>query len=171
MNTHVKTITDTLNDAGLSVTLLPTNKLSVSPSDRLTEDLRALIRENKASIIRELQAANQPNITLGTRRPPDLSPKLLAASLALDRQLLEAGISLELPPEPPFRKIRIVQSAQEATPPPRKLDHFHIDAPWRVLAREYYAHHWQCPQCQCAGRGSRYGQRCDVGASLQRIAP
>jgi len=34
----------------------------------------------------------------GTRRPPDLSPKLLAASNALDRQLLEAGISLELPP-------------------------------------------------------------------------
>jgi len=103
----------------------------------------------------------------GTRRPPDLTPKLLAASLAFDRQLLAAGISLDVPLEPPATPLRQVLSAKEAAPPPpRKLDHFHVDAPWRILARAYYDHHFKCQQCKCAGRGSRYGQRCDVGAAL-----
>ncbi len=242
---------DTLNDAGLHITLLPPDRLSVSPVAFITDSIRALIRANKPEIICSLLAINDndinslPDITIltigrvgindvlpyitdtannnltlvaqspaegdkgnkgefspdiewtensnltlvgqsleltdityitdkngsGTRRPPDLSSKLLAASKALDRQLLEHGYSLELPPEPPLRKICLVTPATPVTPPPRKLGHFDIDAPWRPAARAYYNHHVNCKQCIAAGRGSRYGRRCGVGASLQRIAP
>jgi hypothetical protein len=111
-------------------------------------------------------ANDQTVSTSGTRRQPGLTPKLLAASLELDRQLVEAGISLDVPPEPPATPLRQVLSAKEVTPLHRKQGHFDIDAPWRPAAREYYAHHFGCEQCQCAGRGSRYGLRCGVGAAL-----
>jgi len=168
MNTHVKTITDTLACAGLAAELLPGNRISITPAGRLTDDLRALIRENKASIIRELQAANQPNITLGTRRPDDLTPALMAASVALDRQIEAAGYSLAVPDDRPVPQTTTIVALPKDNPPPRKkkLDHFHVDSAWRVLSEAYYQHHFKCPQCQAAGRGSRYGQRCGVGASL-----
>jgi hypothetical protein len=31
---------------------------------------------------------------------------------------------------------------------------------WKELAAAYHAHHFNCPTCIAAGRGSRYGQRC-----------
>ncbi|MDO8264637.1 MAG: hypothetical protein Q7T21_15635 [Gallionella sp.] len=37
---------------------------------------------------------------------------------------------------------------------------------WRELAAAYNAHHVNCKHCQAAGRGTRYGLRCGVGASL-----
>lgn len=33
-------------------------------------------------------------------------------------------------------------------------------------ARAYHAHHFQCPQCISAGRGTGYGSRCDAGLVL-----
>lgn len=33
-------------------------------------------------------------------------------------------------------------------------------------AQAYHTHHFQCPQCIAAGRGGRYGERCDVGLGL-----
>lgn len=39
---------------------------------------------------------------------------------------------------------------------------------WRVLDAAYLAHHFNCPICISAGRGSQYGQRCGVGAVLWR---
>lgn len=41
-------------------------------------------------------------------------------------------------------------------------------ANWRGLALAYNAHHFNCPACIVAGRGSMYGQRCGVGAALWR---
>lgn len=38
----------------------------------------------------------------------------------------------------------------------------------RELAEAYHAHHFHCPTCIAAGRGSRYGQRCGVGMALWR---
>ena len=35
-------------------------------------------------------------------------------------------------------------------------------------AREYHSHHFKCPTCIAAGRGSRYGQRCGAGIALWR---
>lgn len=32
----------------------------------------------------------------------------------------------------------------------------------------YHAHHFNCPTCIAAGRGSRYGQRCSAGMTLWR---
>ena len=54
-------IFDTLHDAGLSVQVIPGGKLGVSPSSLLNDDLRALIRANKAELLDWLQAANDPN--------------------------------------------------------------------------------------------------------------
>ena len=41
-------------------------------------------------------------------------------------------------------------------------------ASWRVLDAAYQAHHFNCPICIAAGRGSRYGLRCGVGMALWR---
>ena len=39
---------------------------------------------------------------------------------------------------------------------------------WRTLDAAYLAHHFNCPTCIAAGRGSRYGFRCGTGAVLWR---
>ena len=37
---------------------------------------------------------------------------------------------------------------------------------WHALDAAYLAHHFNCPTCIAAGRGSRYGQRCGAGMAL-----
>ena len=37
---------------------------------------------------------------------------------------------------------------------------------WREFASEYHEHHFNCPTCIAAGRGSQYGQRCGAGMAL-----
>ena len=37
---------------------------------------------------------------------------------------------------------------------------------WKELAATYHAHHFSCPTCIAAGRGSGYGQRCNTGTAL-----
>ena len=39
-------------------------------------------------------------------------------------------------------------------------------ADWHALDAAYLAHHFNCPICIAAGRGSRYGLRCGVGMAL-----
>lgn len=39
---------------------------------------------------------------------------------------------------------------------------------WHALDAAYLAHHFNCPTCIGAGRGSRYGLRCGTGAALWR---
>nr|MDP2190771.1 hypothetical protein [Rhodoferax sp.] len=46
-------------------------------------------------------------------------------------------------------------------PPENPLD-------WKELAAAYHAHHFNCPACIAAGRGSRDGQRCGAGVALWR---
>ena len=46
-------------------------------------------------------------------------------------------------------------------PPENPLD-------WKELAAAYHAHHFNCPTCIAAGRGSRCGQRCGAGMALWR---
>lgn len=41
-------------------------------------------------------------------------------------------------------------------------------ATWRELAAAYHAHHFSCPECIAAGRGSGYGLRCGIGMTLWR---
>ena len=40
---------------------------------------------------------------------------------------------------------------------------------WKTLDTAYLAHHFNCPTCIAAGRGSRYGQRCGAGMALWRL--
>lgn len=39
---------------------------------------------------------------------------------------------------------------------------------WHALDAAYLAHHFNCPTCIAAGRGSLYGQRCGAGMALWR---
>ena len=39
---------------------------------------------------------------------------------------------------------------------------------WKELAAAYHVHHFKCPTCIAASRGSRYGQRCGAGMALWR---
>ena len=39
---------------------------------------------------------------------------------------------------------------------------------WKEQAAAHHAHHFNCPTCIAAGRGSRYGQRCGAGMALWR---
>jgi hypothetical protein len=39
----------------------------------------------------------------------------------------------------------------------------------KVAYQDYHAHHFNCPQCIAAGRGSHYGQRCAKGLELLAI--
>jgi hypothetical protein len=41
-------------------------------------------------------------------------------------------------------------------------------ADWHALDAAYLAHHFNCPTCIAAGRGTRYGHRCGVGMALWR---
>ena len=50
-----------------------------------------------------------------------------------------------------------------AVPSPATLEKL-VD--WHALDAIYLAHHFNCPACIAAGRGSRYGLRCDTGAAL-----
>ena len=93
-------------------------------------------------------------LTASTQRPPGLSPKLLAASLALDA--LQAGLD---------RDPSIVasgspgQEARQEAPEPSANP-----AAWRELAQAYHAHHFACKTCIAAGQGR--GLRCGCGAAL-----
>jgi hypothetical protein len=50
-----------------------------------------------------------------------------------------------------------------AVPSPAVLEK---SADWHALDAAYLSHHFNCPTCIAAGRGSRYGLRCDTGAAL-----
>ena len=43
-----------------------------------------------------------------------------------------------------------------------------IPIDWHALDAAYLDHHFNCPTCIAAGRGSRYGLRCGTGAALWR---
>jgi hypothetical protein len=169
---NVKPIIDQLRGAGLSLTVKPDGILSVSPSTNLTDDLRTLIREHKPVLIDWLRAttpaANDP-ATETTAQPstqrPDLSPKLQAASKALDQQIVAAGLSLT-PPEQPKPKLATSNTQVPPATQPKAKPVKHIDQDWKPLALAYHAHHFKCAVCITAGKGTRYGPRCGVGASL-----
>jgi hypothetical protein len=52
-------------------------------------------------------------------------------------------------------------ASQAPDPPDNPVD-------WSELAAAYHAHHFNCPTCIAAGRGSGYGQRCGAGMALWR---
>ena len=57
----VQNIFESLREAGLSLSLASNSGISVTPASRLTDDLRALIRDNKPFLLDWLTAANDPD--------------------------------------------------------------------------------------------------------------
>lgn len=114
------------------------------------------------------ESGNNP---VGTRRPAGMSPKLQAASLALDARIVASGLSLT-PPEQPKPKLatssntQVEHKADAQTPKPPKVKH--VDRPWKTLATAYYLHHGRCVICQAAGLSTRY-KRCGTGQTLWDI--
>ena len=101
-----------------------------------------------------VQALPPTDGAVATVRPAGLSPKLLAASLALDA--LQAGLDRDLSivaSGSPGQEAR--QEATKPSPDP---------AAWHELAEAYHLHHFACKTCIAAGQG--YGWRCGVGAAL-----
>ena len=58
--------------------------------------------------------------------------------------------------------------SQEVLPATQPADATPEPANWHALDAAYLAHHFNCPTCIAAGRGSRYGQRCGAGIALWR---
>ena len=102
-----------------------------------------------------VQALPPTDGAVATVRPAGLSPKLLAASLALDA--LQAGLDRD--PSIVASGSPGQEARQEATRP-----WHHVEASWRELAEAYHHHHFACKTCQAAGQGR--GLRCGTGAAL-----
>jgi hypothetical protein len=60
--------------------------------------------------------------------------------------------------------VKSANDADSAAPEPSSNPASPTD--WHALDAAYLAHHFNCPTCIAAGRGSRYGLRCDTGAAL-----
>ena len=62
--------------------------------------------------------------------------------------------------------VKSANDANSAAPEPSSNPASPTD--WHALDAAYLAHHFNCPTCIAAGRGSRYGLRCGTGAALWR---
>ena len=60
--------------------------------------------------------------------------------------------------------VKSANDADSASPEPPSNPARPTD--WHALDAAYLAHHFNCSACIAAGRGSRYGLRCDTGAAL-----
>lgn len=126
-----------------------------------------------------------PQADIGTIRPPGMTDRFLAASQALDRQIADEDLqqregmaraamaevlalfakSKPTPTDPHrFDSAPIPAPRPAPAAKPKPDNWFHVDAPWRPLAKAYYAHHVACKACIGAGQGR--GQQCDTGAAL-----
>ena len=83
-------------------------------------------------------------------------PREAVARLLVPLRVHRAALADALQAEPAEP---IPSAPAEAAPAP---------ADWHALDAAYLAHHFNCPICIAAGRGSRYGQRCGVGMTLWR---
>ena len=103
-----------------------------------------LIRQTQASWI-ELRLVGGKVKAIGPRE----AVARLIEPLRQHRDVLTHALQSEL------------HEASPATPPADPVD-------WQALDAAYLGHHFNCPTCIAAGRGSRYGQRCGTGMALLR---
>ena len=81
---------------------------------------------------------------------------------------IHAGCTPDTPDTPDFvdtrenTQIRQLGEAVNDQEPKPKTD----PNAWPELAAAYHVHHFNCQICIAAGRGSRFGLRCGVGAAL-----
>ena len=89
-----KELVDQLHDAGLNLSVTKNGGLSVKPSDRLTDDLRDLIRGSKAALVDWLTTDQVPTLTPEAQiveyrlysklQPPPAAPPATQATGPLD---------------------------------------------------------------------------------------
>jgi hypothetical protein len=177
-----------LRSDGFALTL-EGDKIIVTPAQKLTDSIRGLIRANKPAIYEALaDGQDLPQADIGTIRPPGMTDRFLAASQALDRQIADQDLqqregmarsataevlslfakSKPTPTDPHrFDSAPIPAPRPAPAAKPKPDDWFHVDAPWRPLAKAYYAHHVNCKACQSSGQGR--GERCGTGAALWSV--
>ena len=133
-------IIDVLHDAGLDLSIIQNGMLGVSPSTNLNDDLRNLIRENRAVLIDCVLKAESIGRQLQSG-PSDQVRGLVRSS----RPQTGAANSQEWHlPEPP------------ADP-----------ASWHELQAAYRVHLTTCRTCIAAERGKR--MRCGAGVALRLV--
>ncbi len=93
----VQTIFDALRDAGLNVSLAPDGGLSVAPASRLTQELRDLIRGNKAVLVDRLLEAQRltARLIVAAMRRCDQFNDSAAARQEMRRDVLDTPAHLQ----------------------------------------------------------------------------
>jgi hypothetical protein len=82
-----------------------------------------------------------------------------------DETTISRLLAVSAVPTPAVPAMQERLSSVLAVPAPAVLEK---SADWHALDAAYLAHHFNCTQCIAAGRGSRYGLRCEAGAALWR---
>lgn len=136
-------------DSGV-VLYLAGDELKARGSRQAVETLSPELRAHKAEIVKMLAGARTVAANDPTRSEPGApenlrKPQNAPAVNDLANSVLSERENLRKPVVPPADS----------------------DA-WRELAQAYHAHHFKCPVCIAAGRGSNYGERCSVGLALWR---
>ena len=106
-----------------------------------------------AALIREAQASGI-ELRLVGGKVKAIGPREAVARLLVPLREHRAALADALQSEPvePFPGV-----PTDTSPEP---------GDWHALDAAYLAHHFKCPTCIAAGRGSRYGLRCGTGAAL-----
>ena len=164
-------------EKGIALSLVD-GRLKYAGRREAVNELLEPLRQHKAELICWLQSANDRshactranwNVSLPPGGTSEATlDKFWTASLALDASIVAAGGSLSLPVEPTNPTV-VSTTLAAAQPEAKRL--FRQRGPWltdpeSIAAKEYHAHHFNCPTCIAAGRGSRYGQRCGAGMAL-----
>ena len=107
---------------------------------------------NAAALIRQAQASGI-ELRLVDGKVKAIGPREAVARLIEPLRQHRAALTHALQVEP------VTELPVEAPADP-------VD--WHALDAAYNGHHFNCPTCIAAGRGSRYGLRCGTGAALWR---
>ena len=136
-------IIDLLHDAGLDLSITQNGMLGVSPSTNLNDDLRNLIRENRAVLIECVLKADEVSNRVQAGPADQFCSELVRAWFA-----------------PGGQKAGAANSSEEHRPEPLE-----DPATWRELEAAYRMHLGTCQACIAAERGNRL--RCGAGIALR----
>ena len=134
------TIVDLLHEAGLDLSITQNGMLGVSPSTNLNDDLRNLIRENRAVLIDCVLKAE----SIGRQLQSDPSDQVRGLVRSSRPQTGAADSQDCHPSEPPVNP-----------------------ANWPELLAAYRSHLVTCKACTAAEHGN--GARCGAGIALRLV--
>lgn len=105
-------------------------------------------------------------ITWAERAKAAISQKGQSATAKTDETAVSRLVAVSSVPTEAISALPERLSSVLAVPSPAV---FEKSDDWHALDAAYLAHHFNCPACIAAGRGSRYGLRCGAGAALWRV--